>query len=282
MAKSKGLGRGLDALFMAEEEAGGVTQLRVSEVFPNPDQPRRDFDEAALQELADSIARNGVITPLAVRKTDDGYQIIAGERRWRACRLAGVATLPAVILDVDDRAAFELALVENLQREDLNPIEEAEGFKRLMEAGELTQDEAAQRVGRSRPAVANALRLLALPAPVKALVREKQLSAGHARALMPISGAKKLEQAAQLVLERGLSVRQTEELAKTFGQETPPKKERPDALYIRELERAMAAATSHKVTIRHQGKRGRLTVEYSDNADLELICEALKRMKKGK
>lgn len=282
MAKSKGLGRGLDALFMSEEEAGNVAELRLSEIFPNPDQPRRAFDEEALQELADSVARNGVITPLAVRRVEDGYQIIAGERRWRASRLAGLTSVPAVVLDVDEKEAFELALVENLQREDLNPIEEAEGFRKLMETGPLTQEEAARRVGRSRPAVANALRLLALPQPLRRQVEQKQLSAGHARALLALDSPKKMEEAAQLVVDRGLSVRQTEELVKTFGREKPEKKERADAIYIRQLEHDMASATSHRITIRSQGKKGRLTVEYSDNADLELICEALKRMKKGK
>lgn len=282
MAKTKGLGRGLDALFASEEDPGSVAQLRVSEIYPNPDQPRRDFDEDALNELAESIRKNGVIQPLAVRKVDDGYQIIAGERRWRACRLAGTSHVPAIVLDVDEKAAFELALIENLQREDLNPIEEAQGFQKLMDSAELTQEEAAQRVGRSRPAVANALRLLTLPKPVMKLVREKKLSAGHARALLAIQNAALMAKAAQLVIAKALSVRETEGLAKTYGKEQPEKKEHPDAIYIRQLEREMAALTSHRITIKSTGKKGRLTVDYSDNDDLELICEALKLMKKSR
>ena len=279
MGKAKGLGRGLDALFAAGEEAGGVTELRISEIYPNPDQPRREFDGASLAELAESIRRNGVIQPLAVRRMEDGYQIIAGERRWRACRLAGVNQVPAVVLDVDERTAFELALIENLQREDLNPIEEAQGFQKLMETAELTQDQAAQRIGRSRPAVANALRLLSLPKQVADLVWERKLSAGHARALLSIGDKGQMEQAAQLVLEKDLSVRETEALAKTFGKEPPERPERPDALYIRQLERDMAAATSHRISIKSSGKQGKLTVEYNDNEDLEQICEALKNMR---
>lgn len=282
MPKSKGLGRGLDALFSSEGEPGGITQLRVSEIYPNPDQPRREFDEAALSELAESIRCNGIIQPLAVRQVEDGYQIIAGERRWRACRMAGLAQVPAIILNVDEKAAFELALIENLQREDLNPIEEAQGFQKLMESAGLTQEQAAQRVGRSRPAVANALRLLTLPEPLRKLVQDKTLSAGHARALLAIEDVRQMEQAARLVVEKELSVRETEALAKTFGKEKPEKTERPEVLYIRELERDMAAATSHRIMIKSTGKKGKLTVEYSDNADLELICEALKHMKKSR
>lgn len=282
MPKTKGLGRGLDALFASDEDAGSVTQLRVSEVFPNPDQPRRDFDEAALNELAESIRRNGVIQPLAVRRVEDGYQIIAGERRWRACRLAGIAHVPAVVLEVDEKTAFELAMIENLQREDLNPIEEAQGFQKLMETSGLTQEEAAQRVGRSRPAVANALRLLALPKTLMKYVKDKTLSAGHARALLSLQTEDEMAQAAALIIAKELSVRETEALVKTFGMEKPEKKEHPDAIYIRQLERDMAAATSHRITIKSTGKKGKLTVEYSDNGDLELICEALKLMKKGR
>lgn len=278
MGKARGLGRGLDALFAAGEEAGGVTELRISEIYPNPDQPRREFEGTSLAELAESIRRNGVIQPLAVRKIEDGYQIIAGERRWRACRLAGVNQVPAVVLDVDERTAFELALIENLQREDLNPIEEAQGFQKLMEAAELTQEQAAQRIGRSRPAVANALRLLSLPKQISDLVWDRKLSAGHARALLAIEDKEQMIQAAQVVLEKDLSVRETEALAKTFGKATPERSEKPDALYIRQLERDMAAATSHRISIRSSGKHGKLTVDYNDNEDLEQICEALKKM----
>ena len=187
MAKGKGLGRGLEAIFAEEVPAQNVpTGIRLSDIEPNPRQPRRDFDPAALEELAQSIRENGVITPITLRKTGDTYQIIAGERRWRASRLAGRTEIPAIVLDVDENTAYALALIENLQREDLNPMEEAEGYRRLTQELGMTQEQAAARVGRSRPAVANALRLLTLPQPVAALLRDKQLSAGHARALLPL------------------------------------------------------------------------------------------------
>ena len=185
MAKGKGLGRGLEAIFAEEVPAQNTpVGIRLSDIEPNPRQPRQDFEPVALEELAQSIRENGIITPITLRKTGDTYQIIAGERRWRASRLAGLTEIPAIVLDVDENTAYALALIENLQREDLNPMEEAEGYRRLTQELGLTQEQAALRVGRSRPAVANALRLLSLPKSVEALLRDKQLSAGHARALL--------------------------------------------------------------------------------------------------
>ncbi len=278
MAKGKGLGRGLDALIPMEEavSAGTPTGIRISEIEPNPRQPRREFDPEKLEELAQSIRENGVITPIALRKTGDTYQIIAGERRWRASRLAGLHEIPAIVLDVDEQSAYALALIENLQREDLNPMEEAEGYRRLIQELGLTQEQAANRVGVSRPAVTNAMRLLSLPETVAALLREKKLSAGHARALLPLESSEKITQAAQQVLEQQLNVRQTEALVRQLLKAPRPAREKTPDIYVQDLERSMSAETGHKITIRHGAKKGTLTIEYYGNEDLEAVCLALK------
>lgn len=280
MAKAKGLGRGLDALFGEElPEEKVAVGIRLSDIEPNPRQPRQDFDPEALEELAQSIRENGVITPITLRKTGDTYQIIAGERRWRASRLAGLHEIPAVVLDVDEQTAYALALIENLQREDLNPMEEAEGYRRLTQELHLTQEQAAQRVGISRPAVANALRLLSLPESLSKLVREKQLSAGHARTLLPLEDPETMEKAARLVIEQQLSVRQTEQLVKRMGKGDEPKRTKEPDIYVADLERVMASVTGHKVRIQHGAKKGRITIEYYGNEDLEAVCDALKNIK---
>ena len=283
MAKGKGLGRGLEAIFAEEVPAENApVGIRLSDIEPNPRQPRQDFDPIALEELAQSIRENGVITPITLRKTGDTYQIIAGERRWRASRLAGLTEIPAIVLDVDENTAYALALIENLQREDLNPMEEAEGYRRLTQELGLTQEQAAQRVGRSRPAVANALRLLSLPKPVETLLREKQLSAGHARALLPLEREEVMLKAAQTILEQQLSVRQTEALVKQLQKQPADKPEKTPDIYVQDLERAMASITGHKITIQHGEKKGRITIEYYGNEDLEAVCEALKGIRTDK
>ena len=284
MAKGKGLGRGLEAIFAEEVPAAQNTPvgIRLSEIEPNPRQPRQDFDMLALEELAQSIRENGVITPITLRKTGDTYQIIAGERRWRASRLAGLTEIPAIVLDVDEDAAYALALIENLQREDLNPMEEAEGYRRLTQELGLTQEQAAQRVGRSRPAVANALRLLTLPKSVETLLRDKQLSAGHARALLPLEREEVMLNAAQIILEQQLSVRQTEMLVKQLQKEPKEKPPKTPDIYVQDLERAMASLTGHKITIKHGEKKGKITIEYYGNEDLEAVCEALKGIRTEK
>ena len=228
--KPSGLGRGLGALLgddVLKAESTGSLYLPISQVESCSSQPRKHFDEASLAELADSIREHGIIQPLTVRKLASGYyQIIAGERRWRAARLAGLQEVPVIVMEADDRKAAELAMIENLQREDLNPIEEAAGFQSLMETYHMTQEEAASRVGKSRSAVANALRLLSLTPPVAKLVEEGKLSAGHARALLPLSPALQ-ENAAGAVISGGLSVRQTEALAKRLSLESrkkPPRR----------------------------------------------------------
>ena len=283
MAKGKGLGRGLEAIFAEEVPAENTpVGIRLSEIEPNPRQPRQDFDPVALEELAQSIRENGIITPITLRKTGDTYQIIAGERRWRASRLAGLTEIPAIVLDVDENTAYALALIENLQREDLNPMEEAEGYRRLTQELGLTQEQAAQRVGRSRPAVANALRLLSLPKSVGTLLREKQLSAGHARALLPLEREEVMLKAAHTILEQQLSVRQTEALVKQLQKAPADKPEKTPDIYVQDLERAMAAFTGHKITIRHGAKKGKITIEYYGNEDLEAVCEALKGIRTEK
>ena len=281
MAKAKGLGRGLDALFGDEQASSAAPQgIRLSDIEPNPRQPRQDFDPAALEELAQSIRETGVITPITLRKTGDTYQIIAGERRWRASRMAGLHEIPAVVLDVDENTAYALALIENLQREDLNPMEEAEGYRRLTQELGLTQEQAARRVGISRPAVANALRLLSLPKAVAALLRDKEISAGHAPALLPLEDPERMEQAAKTVIGQQLSVRQTELLVKRLLSQPKDAPEKQPDIYVADLERAMEALTGHRIAIQPGAEKGRVVIEYYGNEDLEAVCDALKSIKK--
>jgi len=284
MAKPKGLGKGLDALFGDGIPPEDVRGLKLNDIEPNPHQPRQVFDESALSELAESIRQNGVIMPIAVRQTGETYQIIAGERRWRASRMAGLKTIPAVVLDVDVQTAKLLTLVENLQREDLNPLEEAEGYRQLMEDLSLTQEQAAERVGKSRSAVANAVRLLGLPEAIKSLLSDGMLTGGHARALLPIGDEVIMEDTAQKVLAQGLNVRQTEELARRLSKMSPDPyiPPSPDAIYVRELESRLTETMGRKVIIRHGAKKGKLSIEYFGNEDLEQICQALQDVAKHK
>lgn len=281
MAKVKGgLGRGLGALMgdaaLQTQEAGSV-QLPISQVEPGLNQPRKRFDEESLADLADSIREHGIIQPLTVRKLASGYyQIIAGERRWRAARLAGLQEVPVIVMEADDRKAAELAMIENLQREDLNPMEEAAGFQSLMETYHMTQEEAASRVGKSRSAVANALRLLSLTPPVAKLVEEGKLSAGHARALLPLSPALQ-EKAASAILAGGLSVRQTEALAKRLAAE--PKTPKPADLgavdYAAEAQKELSSKLGRGVRIVTGRKKGRIELEYYGMDDLNDLLDAL-------
>ena len=274
--KPSGLGRGLGALLgddVLKPEAAGNLYLPISQVESYSNQPRKIFDEEALAELADSIREHGIIQPLTVRKLASGYyQIIAGERRWRAARLAGLSEVPAVVVDADDKKAAELALVENLQREDLNPMEEAAGFQALMQTYHMTQEEAAQRVGKSRSAVANALRLLGLHPPVRALVEEGKLSAGHARALLPLQPALQ-EQAAQAILSGGLVKRMTADLAadNTPDEPAPPR----EIDYAAEAQRELSGKLGRGVRIVTGKKKGRVELEYYDLDDLNDLLEAL-------
>lgn len=280
-AKQRGLGRGLGALigdFPEEPESGAVTKLPLQKVEPNPDQPRRTFDEEELQALADSIAAHGILQPLAVRASGDGfYQIIAGERRWRASRMAGLKEVPVRILTADEQRAMEMALVENLQREDLNPIEEAKGYRALQDVYGMTQDDVAQSVGKSRPAVANATRLLALSEPVLKLVEDGTLSAGHARALLPLSDPEMQLAAAKTVIEKGLSVRRAEALAAQLLKDTQekPAKKAAGVDYLGECARHLEQVLGRKVRMTQGRKTGRIELEYYDADDREALLQAL-------
>lgn len=280
-SKQKGLGRGLGALiddFTVPAAQEQITTLPLQKIEPNPKQPRRTFDPEALQSLADSIAEHGVVQPLAVRDAGNGYyQIIAGERRWRAARLAGLTELPVVVLDADDQTVMELALIENLQRQDLNPMEEAEGYRVLMEEYGLTQEQAAARVGKSRPAVANALRLLALPDEVRAMVEEGTLSAGHARAVLTLSSRHLQMTAAQKIIALRLSVRQAEAMCKRMAVEEKPKKVRPALTvdYVGECEKALTKQLGRKVRIVSGKRKGRFELEYYGQEDLQRLYEIL-------
>ena len=284
MTPGKGLGKGLTALFGEElTQDDSLRTLKLRDVEPNPNQPRREFDPAALEELAESIRQNGIITPITVRKVDDRYQIIAGERRWRASRMAGLEDIPAYVLEVDEREAYQYALVENLQRQDLNPIEEALGYRRLMDDYGYSQEKAGEKVGRSRPYITNALSLLSLPQLICDMIASGALSAGHGRALVVLDEQKAME-AAKSILEKDLSVRETEALVKRMLEDSPDaeeeKKEDAVAMYVRELERSLASSTGHKISIKHGRKKGKLTIEYYGNDDLDKICAALNKIEK--
>ena len=287
MAKEKkGLGIGLDVLFGAdslEDDGSELLTLPVSKVEPREEQPREYFDEKALQDLADSIAQYGLIQPIVARKLDTGYyQIIAGERRWRASRMAGLQEIPVRVIEADDRRTAELALVENLLREDLNPIEEAKGYRSLIEDYGLTQEEAAQTVGRSRPAITNSLRLLSLSPAVMALVEKKELSAGHARALIPISDDRSQLDAAREVIAKSLSVRRTEQLANRILKGKKEKKQEKDALavdYAAEISDELSKILGRRVTLNDGRKGGHIELEYYDADDREALIDALRKLK---
>ena len=285
--KPSGLGRGLGALLgddVMNADAQTDTTLPIAEVESNSAQPRKYFDDAALAELAESIRLHGIIQPLTVRKLSSGYyQIIAGERRWRAARLAGLKEVPVVVMEADDRKAAELAMIENLQREDLNPMEEALGYQALIQQYHMTQEEAAARVGKSRPAVANSLRLLELDPSVQQQVVEGRLSAGHARALVPLSPALQVR-AAGTILQGGLSVRQTETLAKRLAAEKKAKRS-PAANqvnYAAEAQQSLSSALGRKVRIVTGRNKGRIELEYYGMDDLNDLLEALALLKQSR
>lgn len=287
MASQKGLGRGLGALLgdfdqdAAEDSAYKLLPLH--RVEPNPDQPRQDFNEEELAALAESIRVHGVLQPLTVRETGGGYyQIIAGERRWRASRMAGLTDVPAIVIEADDKKAKELALIENLQRQDLNSVEEALGYQSLMNEFGLTQEEAAQRVGKSRPAVANALRLLTLDEKVLDMLRAGELTAGHAKAILMLKSEKKQLEAAQKIANLGLSVRQAELLCKNMSKEQPEKKE-PATFqvdYVRECEKSLSKHLGRGVRIVNGKRKGRFELEFYGQDDLQTLLDALMKIQK--
>ena len=286
-SNAKGLGKGLAALLgdnvMDNSEEKSSLYLPISQVENCAGQPRKQFDPDALADLADSIREHGIIQPLTVRKLQSGYyQIIAGERRWRAARMAGLDQVPAIVIEADDRKAMELAMIENLQREDLNPIEEAEGYRQLMEQYNLTQEETAQRVGKSRSVVANALRLLNLCPPVRAMVEAGRLSNGHARTILPLSPALQ-EKAADAILKADLSVRQTELLVKKL---TAEEKDKPAVTtgglkvnYAEEAAKALGTHLGRGCKIVSGRKKGRIELEYYGMDDLNNLLDALNGLK---
>lgn len=285
-ANSKGLGKGLAALLgddvLQTQEEKNSLFLPISQVESCASQPRKNFDPNALADLADSIREHGIIQPLTVRKLQSGYyQIIAGERRWRAARMAGLSEVPAIVIEADDRKAMELAMIENLQREDLNPIEEAQGYMVLMSSYNMTQEEAASRVGKSRSAVANALRLLKLTPSVRAMVEDGRLSGGHARALLTLNDEMQ-EKAADTVIKCDLSVRQTELLVKklTADKKAEEKKNTLTVNYAEEAARELASSLGRPCKIVTGRKKGRIELEYYGVDDLNDLLDALHTLKK--
>ena len=287
MASNKGLGRGLGALlgdsFDEIPENSPYKLLPIYKVEPNASQPRQDFDEEELQALSESIAIHGVIQPLTVRELPSGYyQIIAGERRWRAARMANLSESPAVIVEADDKKAMELALIENLQRQDLNAMEEALGYQSLMQDYGLTQEEASSRVGKSRSAVANALRLLNLPQPIAQMLRDGKLTAGHARAILKIKAEKKQLEAAQKIAALDLSVRQAENLCANMAKD-PVKKEEQITLavdYVAECEKSLSKHLGRGVKIVNGKRKGRFELEFYGAEDLQVLLDALLKIQK--
>ena len=280
MAVKKGLGRGLDILLPETEEAPKSTmEIALGDIDPNPDQPRRDFDREALQQLADSIAQSGVLQPLLVVKEGMRYRIVAGERRYRAARMAGLHTVPCLVKDLSDQEIMEAALIENLQREDLNPMEEAAGIRVLMDKCGYTQEMAAKRVGRSRPAVANILRLLTLPAKVQKLVKDGKLSAGHARVLAGLDDEQLQLKLAQLAIEKELSVREMEKLAAVKHEPVQPEPA-PLPLELEDMRERLQNALGVRTMLRGNLKKGKIVLQYTSAEELEMIYEAMERLEK--
>lgn len=276
------MGRGLSSLLgdAANAPESSVILLPLSQIEPGLRQPRKHFDAESLEELASSIRQHGILQPITVRRLDSGYyQIVAGERRWRAAKLAKLSQIPVNVIEADDQTVMELALIENLQREDLNPMEEAAGYRALMEDHAITQEEASQRVGKSRSAVANALRLLSLPTELQWLLEQGTLSAGHGRALLPLTGEQQLALAEKIV-RMELSVRETEAQVKQLQREEVPVETRapsPIALYLEEAERALSGNLGRKVKIAHGKRKGKIELEYYGQEDLQTLLDALEQ-----
>lgn len=282
MSKKGGLGKGLDALFTDNStEKADVTMLRIDEIFPNKEQPRRYFDPQGMETLVESIREHGVIQPLVVRTlASGGYQIVAGERRWRASKRLGLSELPVVIREMDDQQAMEIALIENLQREDLNPVEEAEGYRELLDRYQMTQDEVAKRVGKSRAAVANAVRLLGLPDSVLELLRQGELSAGQAKAILSLETPEEKEEMAKKAASGKITVRQLESYAKKKS-ETPKKKASFGHSEYKEYELSLQEQIQRKVSIQPQrGGKGKISIEFYSKEELEEILNCLEKLKK--
>ena len=288
--RSSGLGRGLDAIFLentlenSSEKENSINTIKISLIDPKSDQPRKYFDKEALEELSESIKENGLLQPILVREYGEGgrYQIIAGERRFRASRLAGLTEIPAIVLDRDDRAVAQIALIENIQREDLNPLEEALAYKSLKEEYGMTQEELSEKLGKSRSAIANSMRLLDLPDPILAMVAARELSAGHARTLLGVKDREDMILLAQITAEQDLSVRQLEEQVKKINKKKKPEVEEiddeddvPFVDYFREMELRIQRQLGRKVKIEDKGKKKTLTLYYEDNEDLDELLKSI-------
>ena len=283
MAKNKGLGRGLDAIFndnSIEQSSEAATKIRISDIEPNREQPRKDFDPASLEQLASSIAANGVLQPILVRETTNGmYSIIAGERRWRASKLAGLSEIPAIVMDIDEFTASKIAMIENLQREDLNPCEEARGYRELMKKYSLTQEEISTQIGKSRSAVANSLRLLDLPDEVLAMLAEKKLTAGHGRALLGLKDKNRILPVAERISLRNMSVRDAEAAVRKVNLQsrTPEDAIIPhtDVDYVGDLERKVTEILGRRCRISHRPGKRTVTLDFTDEDDLDALLTAL-------
>jgi len=280
MVGKRGLGKGLSALIPTDEEIfpNSVIEIKITDIEPNEMQPRRAFNDEALMELSESIKEHGVVQPIIVRRNGSTYQIVAGERRWRASRLAGKTTIPAIVKDCDNLQVMEIALIENLQREDLNPIEEAMAYKSLVEEYKMTQEEISKKIGKSRPAIANSLRLLQLPVEIRDMIASGSITQGHARALLAIEDGKKQLEIAEKIVNQKLNVRQIEKLAKETKQKKKQEKI-PDKyqIEIRQLEERLKTALGTKVRIKHRNKRGKIEIEYFSNEELDRIIELLEK-----
>lgn len=279
MAKPKltGLGRGLDAILVDSDYTSGdsITSVRINDVEPNREQPRKQFSQEELEALSDSIVKYGVISPITVRRVGERYVIIAGERRWRAARMAGLSEIPVIIISADDKKAAEIALVENIQRSDLNPVEEAQAYAALIDQYGLTQEEVAEQIGKSRSSVTNSLRLLDLPDAVLSMLAAGKLSSGHAKVLLGIKDGEKLKTAAEKVAELELSVRETEKLVKSLLAEPKPEKKLPAIDYTKALETSVQQKLGRTVKIKQNGAKSSITIGFSDNNDLETVLRLL-------
>lgn len=282
MAIQKGLGKGLEALFGEENiRETPLKELDIYEVGPNQAQPRKFFDEGLLEELSENIRENGVITPITVRKKDKGYEIIAGERRWRAAKKAGLKKIPAIVLDIDEQKAYQLSMVENLQREDLNPIEEAEGFKTLIEKYGMTQEQVAKAVSKSRPAVANAVRLLELSEKILDCLKNGEITAGHGKALLSVKDEKDREELLEIIVSKSLSVRQSEDMARRMNEEKPEKSEDEESkdrlwkIYVEHVEKRLTDALGRNVSVISGARKGRVYLDFYGNEDLENLINLL-------
>lgn len=285
-AAHKGLGKGLGALLQnydtfSDEIKASVVALKINDIAPNADQPRKSFDADKLEELASSIRENGIIQPIIVCRSDRGYRIVAGERRWRAARMAGMSVVPAIVRELTEIQVLQHALIENIQRQDLNPLEEAYALEKLIKEHAMTQDKLASVVGRSRPAIANTLRLLNLPEKIKKMLMNEDLSAGHARAILAIEGQKNQEKAARLIVNRGFSVREAEKLVKKYNSpvkiEDTTAVDEAYALSVRAVEKRLANCLGTKVHLRDKKGKGLIQIEYYSNEELDRLLELIEK-----